>query len=267
MAKKPLSAEMFPGVGFRLKTEVPRPDRKLVESFREFESPDISDQLNRLYALVPEIQCLTGSHHSLVGAVCTVKVYPGDNLMVHKALDVAHPGDVIVVDASASTTNAVMGGLISLKARARKIAGFIVDGFIRDLPEILPLDYPVFARGATPIGPLHRGPGEINFPICCGGVVVHPGDIVVADQAGVVVVPLDHAPEILSRLVANRKRNKDYLADVARGKFSNDWVDDVLTSAGCVVTKSPGKAGNKTPVKTSRKKSASKASRKTRRGK
>jgi len=264
MAKKPLSAEMFPGVGFRLKTDVPRPNRKLVDSFREFESPDISDQLNRLYAMVPEIRCLTRSDHTLVGPVCTVKVYPGDNLMVHKALDVAHPGDVIVVDASASTTNAVMGGLISLKAKARKIAGFIVDGFIRDLPEILPLDYPVFARGATPIGPLHRGPGEINFPICCGGVVVHPGDIVIADPAGVVVVPLDHAPEILARLIANRKRNKDYLADVARGKFTNDWVDDVLKSAGCVVNDGAGKAAAKTPATKSTKKVAGKAASKSR---
>ena len=154
MAKKPLSAEIHPGVGFRIKHEVSRPNKKLVESFRKFESPDISDQLNRLYALVPEIDCLTGSHHSLVGSVCTVKVYPGDNLMVHKVLDVAMPGDVVVVDARASTTNAVLGGLISLKAKTRKIAGFVVDGFIRDLPEILPLDFPVFARGTTPVGPL-----------------------------------------------------------------------------------------------------------------
>jgi len=249
---------MFPGVGFRIKTEVPRPDKKLVESFREFESPDISDQLNRLYALVPEIQCLTGSHHTLVGAVCTVKAYPGDNLMVHKALDVAYPGDVVVVDARASTTNAVLGGLISLKAKSRKIAGFIVDGFIRDLPEILPLDFPVFARGATPIGPLHRGPGEINYPICCGGVVEHPADIIVADQAGVAVVPLDHAPEILARLVANRERNRQYLADVARGKFSNDWVDNILGDAGCVVPKAASKRSTATPPAKAPKKPAGK---------
>lgn len=251
MAKKPLSAEIHPGVGFRIKHEVPQPPKKLVDSFREFDSPDISDQLNRLYALVPEIHCLTGSHHALVGPVCTVKVYPGDNLMVHKALDVARPGDVIIVDARASTTNAVLGGLISLKAKARKIAGFIIDGFIRDLPEILPLDYPVFARGATPIGPLHRGPGEINYPICCGGVVVHPGDIVVADQAGVAIVPLEHAPEILARLVANRERNRAYLADVAKGKFSNEWVDELLLEAGCVQDHAPAKTpakGKPTPA-------------------
>ena len=260
MAQKPLSAQIHPGVGFRIKSDMPRPGRKLVDSFREFDSPDISDQLNRLYALVPEIYCLTGSKHKLVGPVCTVKVYPGDNLMVHKALDVANPGDIIAVDARASRTNAVIGGLISMKAKSRKIAGFIVDGFIRDLPEILPLDFPVFARGATPIGPLHRGPGEINFPICCGGVVVHPGDIVVADQAGVVIVPLDYAPEILARLIANRARNQKYLADVTRGDFSNEWVDELLESSGCVVGGDPVRQTNKMPARQSKKKTAAKAS-------
>lgn len=258
MAIKPLSAAIHPGVGFRIKFEVPRPDKKLVNSFRKFESPDISDQLNRLYALVPEIQCLTGSHHQLVGPVCSVKVYPGDNLMVHKVLDVAQPGDVVVVDARASATNAVLGGLISLKARFRKIAGFIIDGFIRDLPEILPLDFPVFARGTTPIGPLHRGPGEINFPICCGGVVVNPGDIVVADQAGVAVVPLEHAPEILGRLVASRERNRLYLADVAKGKFSNEWVDNLLAETGCVVDNGPAKKRVKGKTKPSGKRGSRK---------
>ena len=81
--------------------------------------------------------------------------------------------------------NAVLGDLISAKARHRGIAGFVVDGLIRDLPAILELgDFPVFARGTTPIGPLHRGPGEINYPICCGGIVVNPGDIVSATRPG-----------------------------------------------------------------------------------
>ena len=98
----------------------------------------------------PAIQCLTGSHHALCGPACTVKVFPGDNLMVHKVLDVAKPGDIVVVDAGGSTQNAVLGDLISTKAQHRQIAGFIVDGLIRDLPAILPLDFPVFARGVTP---------------------------------------------------------------------------------------------------------------------
>ena len=169
----------------------------------------------------------------ILGPACTVRVFPGDNLMVHKALDVARPGDVIVVDAGGSPMNAVLGDLISTKARHRGIGGFVVDGLIRDLPAILELgDFPVFARGVTPIGPLHRGPGEINMPISCGGIVVHPGDIVMGDLNGTVVIPLDCAEELLARLRRQAATEAEYTAAVARGDFSNAWVDRFLRDAG-----------------------------------
>ena len=162
MAQKPRSAELHSGPGFRVQTDFQRLDEALYQQLAEFATPDISDLLNRLYAMNPAIRCLTGEHHRLCGPACTVKVFPGDNLMVHKALDIARPGDIVVVDAGGSRTNAVLGDLVCTKAKHRKIAGFIVDGLIRDLPGIVPLDLPVFARGTTPIGPLHRGPGEIG---------------------------------------------------------------------------------------------------------
>ena len=233
---KPKSAEINPGPGFRIQMSFERLDAEFMAQFAEFDSPDISDQLNRLYALTSAIQCLTGPEHQVVGPACTVKVYPGDNLMVHKALDIAAPGDVVVVDAGASRMNAALGSLISTKAQHRGIAAFIVDGYVRDLPEIVPLDFPVFARGTTPIGPLHRGPGEINYPICCGGVVVNPGDIVVADGFGVVIVPRENAVDILERLQAYQVKNREYFAGVKRGIFSNKWVDDLLDETGCIIT-------------------------------
>jgi RraA family protein len=233
MVSKPRSAEMHPGSGFRVQLDFPRPDAALASAFRHFPTPDISDLLNRLYAVDPTIRCLTGSHHQLAGPACTVKVFPGDNLMVHKSLDVAKPGDVVVIDAGRSYMNAVLGDLISTKAKHLKIAGFVVDGLVRDLPEIADLDFPVFARGTTPVGPLHRGPGEVNFPICCGGVVVNPGDLIVADAAGVVVVPREIAEELLDRLKRHEQTNAAYLAAVRRGDFSNAWVDRVLNEHGC----------------------------------
>jgi regulator of RNase E activity RraA len=165
-----------------------------------------------------------------------VKVFPGDNLMVHKSLDVAQPGDIVVVDGRSSTMNALLGDIISTKAKHRGIAGFILDGLVRDLPAICELDFPVFARGTTPIGPLHRGPGEIGYSICCGGVVVNPGDIIVGDAAGVVIVPQDIAHELLHRLIAYREANTDYLAALRKeGKFSNAWVDTLLESGNCPI--------------------------------
>ena len=233
MTDKPKSAEMYPGPGFRVRYDIERPPPEVIAGFRGFETPDISDLMNRLYTMVSDIKNVTDDALRIFGPACTVKVFPGDNLMVHKSLDVAKPGDVVVVDASASEMTAVLGDLVCTKARHRGIAGFIVDGLIRDLPAILRLgDMPVFARGVTPIGPLHRGPGEVNYPISCGGIVVCPGDIVIGDLNGVVVVPRDIAAELLERLRERSKTEAAYLAAVLRGEFSNGWVDDILSDGG-----------------------------------
>jgi regulator of RNase E activity RraA len=239
MAGKPETAEMHPGPGLRIRDEIQRVDADLVADFGRFDTPSVSDQMNRLYTMVPAIHTMTDPDLRLLGPACTVKVYPGDNLMVHKALDVARPGDVIVVDTSSSSLTAVLGDLISTKARHRGIAGFVVDGLIRDLPAIRALgDFPVFARGVTPIGPLHRGPGEINHPVCCGGIVVHPGDLVIGDLNGVVIVPREVAGDILRRLHARATAEADYVAAVSRGDFSNAWVDQTLLAAGLQVEES-----------------------------
>ena len=232
-AEKPKTAEMHPGPGFRVRAEIERPSEEVVAGFGEFETPAISDLMNRLYTMATVIRNQTDPGLRILGPACTVKVYPGDNLMVHKSLDIARPGDVVVVDAGGSTMTAVLGDLVSTKARHRGIGGFVVDGLIRDLPAILGLgDFPVYARGVTPIGPLHRGPGEVNFPISAGGIVVHPGDIVVGDLNGVVVVPRGIAEELLARLRARAAVESDYVAAVARGEFSNSWVDRILEEGG-----------------------------------
>ena len=207
-----------------------------MNSLRQFESADISDQLNRLYALEAGIKCLSGAGHQLVGPALTITTFPGDNLMVHKALDIAKPGDVLVVAAGgASSTNAVFGDTIATKAIHRQIAGFIIDGMVRDLPGIIDCGLPVFARGATPIGPLHRGPGEINFPIACGGVVVNPGDVVVADQSGIIVIPKNYTARLRDSLCKNKRANEIYLRNVKLGDFSNKWVDTILTDTECPI--------------------------------
>lgn len=236
MKTTPTSAELHPGPGFRVRLDHARPRESLLRELSRFDTPDISDLLNRLYSVDPAIKCLTGNQHRLCHPVCTVKVFPGDNLMVHKALDVARPGDVVVIDARGSTMNAVLGDIICTKARHRGLAGFVVDGLIRDLPGILDLGIPVFARGTTPVGPLHRGPGEINYPVVCGGTVVEPGDVIVADAAGIVVVPQSIVEEVLFRLVEHEANNSAYLAAVRRGEFSNQWVDRLLAEHGCTIT-------------------------------
>ena len=247
MATKPRSAHLHPGPGFRVRMNVSRLPRALMDRFRRFPTPDVSDLLNRLYAVDPQIRCMTAEQHQICGPACTVKVYPGDNLMVHKSLDVAERGDVVIVDAGASHMNAVLGDLVCTKAKHRGIAGFVIDGLVRDLPSIQSLDFPVFARGTTPIGPLHRGPGEINYSICCGGVVVNPGDLVLGDAMGVVVVPAGIAEELLHRLEAHDATNSAYFESVRQGNFSNAWVDRILTELECPVVLGMNPSGATAP--------------------
>ncbi len=229
MVDKPQSAALHPGPGFRVRTTHRRVSPELVRALADYDTPSISDLMNRLYTMRSGIRCLTEGGGTLAGPACTVKVFPGDNLMVHKSLDIAEPGDVVVVDTSGSAMTAVLGDLISTKARHRGIAGFVVDGLVRDLGAIQALgDFPVFASGVTPVGPLHRGPGEINFPISAGGVVVHPGDVIVGDLNGVVAIPGGTAESLLERLRGRADVEADYREAVARGDFSNSRFDSLL---------------------------------------
>lgn len=235
-SQKPKSADLYPGPGFRIRMDIPRLDAALMKRFQDYEVPEISDVLNRLYALDAAIKCQSNTRHRLCGPVCTVHTFPGDNLMVHKALDVAKPNDIVVVAAhGVRGMNAVIGDLVCTKAKHRGIAGFIVDGLVRDMPGIEHLDFPVFARGTTPVGPLHRGPGEINYPISCGGAVVNPGDVIVADISGIVVIPRERAEDILQRLDGQKAHQEKYLAAVRRGEFSNAWVDELLRQHDCPI--------------------------------
>lgn len=232
--EKPKSSEMTPGPGFMIRRGFERPPRALIDRYAGFESPDVSDCLNRLYTMGGGIRNVVNDA-PLTGPACTVKVYPGDNLMVHKVLDIAEPGDVVVVDCSGSMNAAVLGDLVANKARHRGIAGFIVDGLVRDLEGLLECGLPVYARGVTPFGPLHRGPGEINYPVSCGGIVVNPGDIVTADMSGVTVVPRQYGELVIDRLETARDRLAAYVANVKQGNFSNAWVDAQLAEGGCQI--------------------------------
>ena len=232
MSSKPKSAEMHPGPGFRIRRTINRAPKQLIEKFKDFETPDVSDMMNRLYTMSLEIQNRVNDK-AICGPAVTVKVFPGDNLMVHKALDIVQPGDIIVVDAGGSTMNGLIGDLISTKATHRGVVGFVIDGLVRDVPGIQEVGMPVYAKGITPIGPLHRGPGEINFPISCGGIVVNPGDIIMGDGCGVIVVRQDFAADILERVTKQRESLRAYTENVRKGIFSNAWVDAMLEANNC----------------------------------
>lgn len=232
----PQSAEMSPGPGFRIRSRIERPPAGLLRRFAAIDVTLVSDLMNRLYTLRPELHTVVpGPDGKFVGPACTVKLFPGDNLMVHAALTYAEPGDVIVADTAGNRTTAVVGDMITNKARTCGIAGFLVDGLVRDVEGMRAAGVPVIAAGVTPRGPLHRGPGELNYPVSCGGVTVMPGDIVMADPDGVVVIPRDAAEEVLERAERKMAAEQDYVREVRRGNFSNDWVDSLLDIEGCQI--------------------------------
>jgi regulator of RNase E activity RraA len=231
-SKKPQSKGMHPGPGFRIRRNIDRPAKELIDKFRGFKTPLISDLTNRLFTMDSGLQNLS-NNGQILGPACTVNVFPGDNLMVHKALDIAKPGDIIVVDAGAASINAIIGELVCHKAKHRGITAFVIDGLVRDVPGIKEVNYPVFARGVSPIGPSHRGPGEINYPISCGGIVVNPGDIICGDENGVTVVRKEIAEALLAKLIKKEDSLREYVANVEKGIFSNKWVDEILDSAHC----------------------------------
>jgi RraA family protein len=230
----PPSNEVVGGPGFRIRRVIDRVPPELVDRFRLVEPSLVSDLMNRMYTANPGCgPIVEPADGLLVGPACTVKVFPGDNLMVHASLDVAQPGDVVVVDTAGSMINAVLGDMIANKAKVRGIAGFVVDGLVRDVKGMREVGVPVFARGATPRGPLHRGPGELNFAIACLGVSVSPGDLVMASADGIVFVPREGALDVLERAEARHDADADYTAAVKRGEFSNAWVNKILEGGGC----------------------------------
>jgi regulator of RNase E activity RraA len=179
---------------------------------------------------------------TLCGVALTVRVRPGDNLMIHKALTLAQPGDVLVANGSGELSHALVGGLMRLAALARGVAGFVLDGAIRDVAEWAEGELPVFARGVSHRRPSKDGPGEINVPIACAGLAVAPGDLVLGDADGVVAVSPDRLPQLLEEVRAKQAQEEEqqrhHLASRTNPSLfarDDERVDAMLRAKGCPV--------------------------------
>src|SRR4030095_14310275 len=175
-----------------IRLTIPRPAADVVKGFQGLATTAVADIIDLSCVMRCSIHPLWPDIGRIAGPAFTVRTARHDNLMLHAAIYRAEPGDVIVVEAGDDAL-AVGGGDVRALAQQRGVAGFIVDGVIRDIGESRTNGFPLFARGRSPIPAAKEGPGEINHPIRCGGVVVHPGDLVVADDEGIVVIPLAQA--------------------------------------------------------------------------
>ncbi|OLO28648.1 methyltransferase [Alkalihalophilus pseudofirmus] len=219
-------------LGFRVLPINKRPSQQIIEAFSDVVTPHISDNMSRMSAVGTKLRPYHKSGR-LVGTALTVKTRPGDNLMVHKAIDMAKPGDVIVVDAGGDQTNAIVGEIMLRIAQKNEIAGFVINGAIRDIAAFQEDTFPVYACGVTHRGPYKDGPGEINVSISIGGMIVKPGDIVVGDEDGVVVVPLEDAENVLAKVKKQQKVEEEILASIANGTVDRSWVNKLLADKGC----------------------------------
>jgi len=202
-------------------TAVPKAAPAIIEAFRTAPTSIISDNLSRL----PGAVGLRPFHGGgvLVGPAFTVRTRPGDNLAIHKALEIVGPGDVIVVDGGGDETRALIGEIMLNIAKYRGAAGYVIDGAIRDSGAIAASDFPVFARAAIHRGPYKSGPGEINVPVSIGGMVIAPGDIVVGDDDGVVAFPQAIAPKLLEAVKAQIAREADTIVAIREGRYQGSY--------------------------------------------
>lgn len=173
----------------------------------------------------------------MAGRAITVRTVPGDNLMVHKAIDLAGPGDVIVVDAGGVGYSATIGELMTTYARTRGVAGFVIDGAVRDSAQLAKSDLPVYARGISPRGPSRVGPGEINVTVSVDGVVVHPGDLIVGDADGMIAIRAHDLDDVARGVRAIEEKERDLLAQMKQGLVDRSWVDEALERLGCDTTR------------------------------
>ena len=221
-------------IGLRVLLRKRAVDKATIEAFRAIPVANVSDVMARMTAGGPGLRPMHAGG-VLAGPALTVKTRPGDNLMIPKALMIAAPGDVIVVDAGGDLTNSLFGEIMSTEAEANGVAGLVLNGAIRDADAIRKGRLPIFAAGVTHRGPYKDGPGEINVPIALDGMVIEPGDLILGDDDGVLCVPFADTATVLE---AARKKHADEersIAAIKSGSRSKAWVDQTLERLGCFI--------------------------------
>ncbi|WP_274629903.1 RraA family protein [Arvimicrobium flavum] len=220
--------------GFRIKMSWDRVERTLVDAFRSIPVANVSDSMHRLTGMGNRLRPM---HRDgvLAGPALTVRSRPGDNLMLHKAIDMAHPGDVIVYDGGGDVTNAVIGEMMVAHAKVRKVAGFVIYGAVRDSEALMEINLPIYGLGITPRGPYRDGPGEIGLPISIEGIPIAPGDLMLGDRDGLLAVPRGSAADVLLQAQQKTVAETRQMAQILAGQMDRSWIDRVLSEKGCEI--------------------------------
>ena len=219
-------------VGLQIFKRTRQVSPQIVESFQGLPVANISDCMGRITAAGARLRPMHKNGY-LAGPALTVKTRPGDNLMIHKALTMARPGDVIVVDGGGDLTNALFGEIMVATAVKIGLAGIVLNGAVRDSEEIGRGEFPLYAAGVTHRGPYKDGPGEINVRIAIDGMVILPGDLVVGDADGLLCIPFEDVEDVLAATRKKMQLEKEMLANIEAGKLDTTWIDVTLNRIGC----------------------------------
>ena len=218
--------------GFRIAYQVQRPDPRLIADLAKFPTSNIADAQERFGFMDPGIKRLSGG--KMAGPAVTVLTRPGDNLMVHKALEVARPGDVVVVSTFGNDNTAVFGEIMATTLTGAGLEGIVVDGAVRDFDELREMDVKVFSRTIVGSACDKDGPGEINFPVACGGVAVMPGDVIIGDSDGVVVVRPGDLEYVLEKTRAIAAGEVVRIKEIKDGLLFKPDIDRTLKGKGII---------------------------------
>jgi regulator of RNase E activity RraA len=221
-------------VGFRVHPQWQRPDAALLDAFKDIATPQVADSMSRLGAMDGGIRSVWPSP-PLIGSALTVWLHSGDNLMLHKALSLAVPNDILVINTQTNTVNSPFGEMIAASAKKIGILGLIIDGTVRDSNALEAMQFPVYSRGLCPNGCNKDGGGEVGAIIACGGVAVRPGDIIIADRDGVTVVPLVDAPEVAKLSAEKVSSEEKRAAEIRRGVLIRPEIDEQLRALKAIV--------------------------------
>lgn len=221
-------------VGRRIYLKRNLPSKELVEAFAEIPASNIADCMGRDCAMNPRIKLMSSPEKPInAGPAYTVKARSGDNLALHAALDYCQEGDVIVVSNEEGCERSLIGEIMFTHLMLnKKIAGIVIDGPIRDSDAAAEMPMPIYATGTTPGGPYKEGPGEVNVPVACGGVSVNPGDIIVMDPDGVIVIPLKDAEALLPEAQAYKETDGAKLVKAKTNTANRAWVQKTLDAKG-----------------------------------
>jgi 4-hydroxy-4-methyl-2-oxoglutarate aldolase len=207
--------------GHRVVRDVPRGDPAAIERLREYGVATVYEALGRLGLLQPVLRPICEGM-AIAGSAVTVSCPPGDNLMIHLSLLCCRPGDVLVVAVTSESTDGMVGELLATSMRAHGVAGLVIDAGVRDVAELRSMRFPVWARAISARGTTKASPGSVNIPVVCAGAAVHPGDVIVADDDGVLCVPQSRVDDAVSRAEERAGREDKTREQLAAGVLGAD---------------------------------------------